>query len=220
MPRSRMFHEICHNSSVSQPGIGRGNLREPNSSSGTPSKECGAGAGRGEVLKKDKASFLQEQQLFHDRNGVPKKSVSFSKEDEVLEIEFRSEGLINPIFRMRFQNRELPVSFSSQETSIYSQLLQTCPDEGRQRDHPVLYFAVARRNVRLEPSSLGSSEVTGGDDEVGDGTTSVTVLVSELLREAKKLIEATQAARSALIAAAQNNSKVAEKFQEDLMNIA
>ncbi|XP_038116927.1 uncharacterized protein LOC119769097 [Culex quinquefasciatus] len=41
-----------------QPGIGRGNLREPNSSSGTPSKEGGAGAGRGEVLKKDKASFL------------------------------------------------------------------------------------------------------------------------------------------------------------------
>ncbi|XP_038121035.1 uncharacterized protein LOC119770369 [Culex quinquefasciatus] len=30
-------------------------------------------------------------------DSVPKKSVSFSKEDEVLEIEFRSEGLINPI---------------------------------------------------------------------------------------------------------------------------
>ncbi|XP_052567558.1 uncharacterized protein LOC120432106 isoform X2 [Culex pipiens pallens] len=42
-------------------------------------------------------------------DSVPKKSVSFSKEDEVLEIEFRSEGLINPMFRMRFQNLELPV---------------------------------------------------------------------------------------------------------------
>ncbi|XP_038112333.1 uncharacterized protein LOC119767553 [Culex quinquefasciatus] len=45
---------------------------------------------------------------------------------------------------------------------IYSQLLQTCLDESRQRDHPVLYFAVARRNVYPDPSSLGSSEVTGG----------------------------------------------------------
>ncbi|XP_038116872.1 T-complex protein 1 subunit beta [Culex quinquefasciatus] len=72
------------------------------------------------------------------------------------------------------------------------------------------------------------------DDEVGDGTTSVTVLASELLREAEKLIEqklhpqtiiagwraATQAARSALIAAAQDNSKDADRFREDLMNIA
>ncbi|XP_038117189.1 uncharacterized protein LOC119769288 [Culex quinquefasciatus] len=35
-----------------------------------PSKEGGAGASRGEVLKKDKANFLQELQLFHDRNGM------------------------------------------------------------------------------------------------------------------------------------------------------
>ncbi|XP_038116706.1 uncharacterized protein LOC119768943 [Culex quinquefasciatus] len=58
-----------------QSGIGRGNHREPNSSSGTPSKEGGAGAGRGEVLKKDKASFLQELQLFHDRNGMGGRNV-------------------------------------------------------------------------------------------------------------------------------------------------
>ncbi|XP_038117188.1 T-complex protein 1 subunit beta-like [Culex quinquefasciatus] len=72
------------------------------------------------------------------------------------------------------------------------------------------------------------------DDEVGDGTTSVTVLASELLREAEKLIEkklhpqtiiagwraATQAAHSALIGVAQDNSKDAEKFREDLMNIS
>lgn len=72
------------------------------------------------------------------------------------------------------------------------------------------------------------------DDEVGDGTTSVTVLASELLREAEKLIEqklhpqtiiagwraATQAARTALIGAAQDNSQNADKFREDLMNIA
>lgn len=72
------------------------------------------------------------------------------------------------------------------------------------------------------------------DDEVGDGTTSVTVLASELLREAEKLIEqklhpqtiiagwraATQVARTALINAAQDNSQNAEKFREDLMNIA
>ncbi|EDS41421.1 chaperonin [Culex quinquefasciatus] len=72
------------------------------------------------------------------------------------------------------------------------------------------------------------------DDEVGDGSTYVTVLASELLREPEKLIEqklhpqtiiagwraATQAARSALIAAAQDNLTDAEKFREDMMNIA
>ncbi|EDS44834.1 chaperonin [Culex quinquefasciatus] len=53
----------------------------------------------------------------------------------------------------------------------------------------------------------GVASALGKDNEVGDGTTSLTVLVLELLREAKKLIEAMQAARSALIATAQNNSK-------------
>ncbi|XP_038114465.1 T-complex protein 1 subunit beta [Culex quinquefasciatus] len=72
------------------------------------------------------------------------------------------------------------------------------------------------------------------NDEVGGGTTSVTVLASELLREAEKLIEkklhtqtiiagwraATQVSHSALIGVAQDNSKDAEKFREDLMNIS
>lgn len=72
------------------------------------------------------------------------------------------------------------------------------------------------------------------DEEVGDGTTSVTVLASELLREAEKLVEqklhpqiivsgwrqATQVALEALTAAAQDNSSSDEKFRNDLLNIA
>ena len=72
------------------------------------------------------------------------------------------------------------------------------------------------------------------DDEVGDGTTSVTVFASELLREAEKLIEkkihpqtiiagwrqAAAVARSALEGCAQDHSADSEKFKEDLMNIA
>uniref|UniRef100_A0A1L8DUA4 T-complex protein 1 subunit beta n=1 Tax=Nyssomyia neivai TaxID=330878 RepID=A0A1L8DUA4_9DIPT len=72
------------------------------------------------------------------------------------------------------------------------------------------------------------------DDEVGDGTTSVTVLAAELLREAEKMIEcklhpqtiiagwrqAVDVAREALTAVAQDNSGDAEKFREDLLNIA
>jgi len=72
------------------------------------------------------------------------------------------------------------------------------------------------------------------DDEVGDGTTSVAVLASELLREADLLIsmkihpqtiiagwrKATDVARQALTDAARDNSQNPKKFQEDLMNIA
>ncbi|XP_046449091.1 T-complex protein 1 subunit beta-like [Daphnia pulex] len=72
------------------------------------------------------------------------------------------------------------------------------------------------------------------DAEVGDGTTSVTVLASELLREADKLVEmkfhpqtiiagwrkASQAAKEALTNAAIDNGKDEAKFREDLMNIA
>ncbi|KAK3909146.1 T-complex protein 1 subunit beta [Frankliniella fusca] len=72
------------------------------------------------------------------------------------------------------------------------------------------------------------------DDEVGDGTTSVTVLASELLREAEKLIDqkihpqiiiagwrnATNIAREALQNASLDNSQDAAKFREDLLNIA
>lgn len=72
------------------------------------------------------------------------------------------------------------------------------------------------------------------DDEVGDGTTSVTVLASELLKEAEKLIEqkihpqtiiygwrrATNYAREALNNAASDNSADSKQFREDLLNIA
>ncbi|XP_037937635.1 T-complex protein 1 subunit beta [Teleopsis dalmanni] len=72
------------------------------------------------------------------------------------------------------------------------------------------------------------------DEEVGDGTTSVTVLAAELLREAEKLVEqklhpqiiiagwrlAVQVARDALTQASQDNSANDAKFKQDLMNIA
>ncbi|XP_064085953.1 T-complex protein 1 subunit beta-like isoform X2 [Macrobrachium nipponense] len=72
------------------------------------------------------------------------------------------------------------------------------------------------------------------DDEVGDGTTSVVVLASELLREAEKLVamrlhpqtiiagyrRATDVAREALTKSAQDNSSDPAKFREDLLKIA
>ncbi|XP_038261013.1 T-complex protein 1 subunit beta isoform X1 [Dermochelys coriacea] len=72
------------------------------------------------------------------------------------------------------------------------------------------------------------------DDEVGDGTTSVTVLAAELLREAEALVakkihpqtiiagwrEATKAAREALLKSAVDHGDDEIKFREDLMNIA
>jgi T-complex protein 1 subunit beta len=73
------------------------------------------------------------------------------------------------------------------------------------------------------------------DDEVGDGTTSVCVLASELLREAEKLVTsskihpqtviegyriASKAALKALIESAVDNHEDPVKFREDLFNIA
>jgi T-complex protein 1 subunit beta len=72
------------------------------------------------------------------------------------------------------------------------------------------------------------------DDEVGDGTTSVTVFASELIREAEKLIDmrihpqtivagwrkSTKIAREALKNNAKDNGKDPEAFKKDLMNIA
>eukprot|EP00158_Paraphelidium_tribonemae_P002461 Partr_v1_DN25388_c0_g1_i1_m21983 putative t-complex protein 1 len=72
------------------------------------------------------------------------------------------------------------------------------------------------------------------DDEVGDGTTSVTVLASELMREAEKLVSckihpqtvidgyrlASGAAFEALSASAVDNGMDKEKFRLDLLNIA
>ncbi|KAL2072781.1 hypothetical protein VTL71DRAFT_12124 [Oculimacula yallundae] len=72
------------------------------------------------------------------------------------------------------------------------------------------------------------------DDEVGDGTTSVTVLAAELLREAEKLVDkkihpqtiiegyriASQAALEALERSAVDHSKNPEAFRKDLLAIA
>ncbi|XP_044133094.1 T-complex protein 1 subunit beta [Bufo gargarizans] len=72
------------------------------------------------------------------------------------------------------------------------------------------------------------------DDEVGDGTTSVTVLAAELLREAELLIakkihpqtiisgwrQATQVAREALLKAALDHGNDKEQFEADLLNIS
>merc|ERR1719336_635017 len=72
------------------------------------------------------------------------------------------------------------------------------------------------------------------DSEVGDGTTSVTVLASELIREAEKLVDmrihpqtiiagwrkASAVAKEALEKSASDNSKDENVFREDLMNIA
>ncbi|KAI0751976.1 hypothetical protein BC629DRAFT_1598832 [Irpex lacteus] len=72
------------------------------------------------------------------------------------------------------------------------------------------------------------------DDEIGDGTTSVCVLASELLREAEKLVAqkihpqtiiegyriASAAALKALEKSATDNGKDAARFREDLFNIA
>jgi len=72
------------------------------------------------------------------------------------------------------------------------------------------------------------------DDEIGDGTTSVTVLAGELLREAEKLVgakihpqtivagfrKATEVARKCLEELQIDHGSDPEKFREDLINIA
>jgi len=72
------------------------------------------------------------------------------------------------------------------------------------------------------------------DEEVGDGTTSVTVLAAELLREGEKLIDkklhpqtivngwrkAAKVALDALEASANDNGSDEAKFKADLLNIA
>jgi len=72
------------------------------------------------------------------------------------------------------------------------------------------------------------------DDEIGDGTTTVAVLASELLREAEKLIlqrlhpqhiingwrKASQVARDELLSISTDNSQNEQQFHEDLLNIA
>ncbi|ORX93350.1 T-complex protein 1 subunit beta [Basidiobolus meristosporus CBS 931.73] len=61
------------------------------------------------------------------------------------------------------------------------------------------------------------------DDEVGDGTTSVCVLASELLREAEKLVNQKihpKLLLLALEASAKDHSQNVDEFRKDLINIA
>ena len=69
--------------------------------------------------------------------------------------------------------------------------------------------------------------------QVGDGTTSVVVLASELLREAEKLVamklhpqtiiagyrQATDIAREALKKSTRDNSSNPDKFRDDLLKV-
>lgn len=81
---------------------------------------------------------------------------------------------------------------------------------------------------------IGNIHLQTQDEEVGDGTTSVTVFASELLKEAEKLIDlkihpqtiisgwrkAVDVAKVELEKVSMDNSKDNEKFRNDLMNIA
>ena len=89
-------------------------------------------------------------------------------------------------------------------------------------------------NPQYLPCCLPTEISKVQDDEVGDGTTSVTVLASELLKEAEKLIaqkihpqtaiagyrKAVTVARKALEAAAKDHGSNPEEFRKDLTNIA
>lgn len=63
------------------------------------------------IAADDDHELASKRRSFERMNidGEPTKSVSFSKEDEVLEIESRPKGFISPKSRMRFQDREIPV---------------------------------------------------------------------------------------------------------------
>ena len=96
--------------------------------------------------------------------------------------------------------------------------------------------ATILRNVGLDnPAAKVLKEISKvQDDEVGDGTTSVTVFAAELLREAEKLVaqklhpqtivagyrKANVVALASLDEVAVDNGADQEKFKEDLMNIA
>ncbi|CAM9456159.1 unnamed protein product, partial [Ectocarpus sp. 8 AP-2014] len=99
--------------------------------------------------------------------------------------------------------------------------------------------AAAKVLVNIAKTQASTQKKTRGteapfDDEVGDGTTSVTVLCGELLREAEKLVNqrlhpqtiiqgwrlATAAARRVLADSAEDNGKDEAKFRDDLYHIA
>ncbi|KAK8022794.1 hypothetical protein PG993_013561 [Apiospora rasikravindrae] len=86
----------------------------------------------------------------------------------------------------------------------------------------------------LKAIALDNAAAKVQDDEVGDGTTSVTVLAAELLREAEQLVNkkihpqtiiegyriASQAALQALEQSSVDHSKNPEAFKKDLLAIA
>lgn len=112
--------------------------------------------------------------------------------------------------------------------------------QGAARGEPLVTVtndgATILRSVGLDnPAAKVLKEISKvQDDEVGDGTTSVTVFAAELLREAEKLVaqklhpqtivagyrKANVAALKALDNVAVDNGADQEKFKEDLMNIA
>ena len=91
-----------------------------------------------------------------------------------------------------------------------------------------------QRGTGVHASALPPELAKVQDDEVGDGTTSVCVLASELLREAEKLVNqhvhpqtvvdgyriASKAALTALEASAVNFGADAKLFENELLNIA
>ena len=126
---------------------------------------------------------------------------------------------------------------SAYESQVYSQYLSlilcssSTGDIMVTNDGATILKAIALDNAAAKVL-VNISKVQ--DDEVGDGTTSVTVLAAELLREAEKLVEkkihpqtiiegyriASAAALDALGKTAADNSKDVTKFRKDLLAIA
>lgn len=109
-------------------------------------------------------------------DGEPTKSVSFSKEDEVLEIDPRPQGFISPKARMRFQDRELPVrarlgggpmkrrpSFPNHQTTLNS---STSPLRGTKKT----VHMKAGNVTTLSPASLARSKMKADAMLLGKGT--------------------------------------------------
>lgn len=71
-------------------------------------------------------------------DGKLVKSVLYLKEDEVIEIESRSKGLIS--LKFRETSTSLPESANGRQ-------LQACPDEVRQRDHYV-FTSLSRSKMK------------------------------------------------------------------------
>ena len=115
---------------------------------------------------------------------------------------------------------------------------RACVREPRQVDTSSRWneqnFAIRRHhshwhNLKLNDRATVLCKVYAQDEEVGDGTTTVTVLVAELLREpeAEKLIKQklhpqtiVEGYRIAMEKAASENNGDFQKFRQNLFNIA